>query len=399
MIARSFVVIWILAATTGFVVVVADEYPVVVAGHLNTKFCGRISIGDTNKLFAGLNDPLNCFPSPDAHVKNVTRGGSDRTDFNLSPCFDFTLDRTVNGWSDQDAALCGYVTSPVDDGKERAVWCYYDLLRKLFCAAFGETNERPETPLECRDEWKQYGYGYIFDAPNTTRNETIYLKGSSCDSREWENQDIMFEDMTDLNLEIYNEKFVEHLTCPLLQNYNVRVDDDRRTRVESKICQPDRMDCYYRDGSYPEEYHENLLIGARFEALFGVDSNGNDFIPMHAQRQQNDQVCISYRPNLFDPHSKCASFCMNVGEETNVPMGSTVMKIRISDANIEKEDAVQFTKVEVQVIIRDKNGNAMISNDDDISDDDDWFFFSVTMNRTPSFVMMMIVKCMCTVTQ
>jgi hypothetical protein len=185
--------------------------------------------------------------------------------------------------------------------------------------------------------------------------------------------------------EIYNEKFAERLTCPLLENQNVRVDDDRRTRVELKFCAPDQIDrgVEYCAWSYPEEYHENVLIGARFEALFGVgvDSNGNDidFLPFHAQRQQNDQVCISYQyQTRFRP--RCQSFCMNVGEETNVIFGdNAAIKFRISDANIEKEDAVQFTKVEVQVILRDKNGNAMISNDDeqndeeneDIYDDDD----------------------------
>ena len=65
-----------------------------------------------------------------------------------------------------------------------------------------------------------------------------------------------------------------------------------------------------------------FLIGTRLDALFGPycgDYRGS--VPcqaqLHAQRKENDQVCISFQSVIGETFG-CYCCCMNVGEEANI---------------------------------------------------------------------------------
>jgi len=353
--------------------------------HYNTSFCARIikpSQENGNSIACGgcylVNDPINCFSHPEEYIrKNQT----------WSSCFDMKLNQIVSAYSDEDAIECGVVTSPLD-GKERTIWCYFHLLndssqylKTNFCMALVDKGsaERPiSSEFDCNkmdDTWST-----VFDTLNSTFNELLYYKLGDCDTHDYgRSQDIMFDDMNNNELQVYNEELMnrlkspianKHLDCFSLFNKKASVNDTRLTKIETYLCS-NSDDCSNWCEGYPVESDYNnckqlKLVGSRL----GFDGMGWSY-----QRQEDDQVCITYAdyiPNKYQQYA-CYSFCMNVGEETKVPFLNEFQIVRVSDKN----DTV-FTTVEVDVTRLYDSKYSENSQDDDTygpdEDHDDYIF-------------------------
>jgi len=273
-----------------------------------------------------------------------------------SSCFEMKLDQTVSAYSDEDAIECGLLTSPLD-GKERTAWCYFHLLNDStqylennFCFALVEKGrtERP-TSSEYVCNKMDHTWSTVFDTLNSTFNELLYYKLGDCDDHGYGRyQEIMFDDMNNNELQVYNEQLLNRLKSPIadtqldcfsLFNKNASVNDTRLTKIDTHICPISDL-CSMNLCDDNSDYHickQLELVGSRL----GFDGMGWTY-----QRQEDDQVCITYTdsiPNKYQQYA-CYSFCLNVGEETKVPFLNEFQIVRVSDKN----DTV-FTTVEVDV--------------------------------------------------
>lgn len=343
------------------------------ATQYNTSFCARI-INPSQEKGNGIacggcyypDDPINCISHPEEYIrKNQT----------WSSCFEMKFNQTVSAYSDEDAIECGLVSSPFD-GKERTVWCYFHLLndntpylKNNFCMAIvekGSTERPPSSAYDCNnmdDTWST-----VFDTLNSTFNELLYYKLGECDTHDYgRSQNIMFDSMNNNELQVYNEELLNRLQLPLdrtnldcfsLFNKKASVNDTRFTKIETYVCS-NSDDCSNWCDGYPESDYFNCkqleLVGSRL----GFDGMGWSY-----QRQEDDQVCITYTdliPNKYQQYA-CYSFCLNVGEETKVSFLNEFQIIRVSD----KSDIV-FTTVEVDVTRQYDSKYSTYSN---LEDDD-----------------------------
>jgi len=345
--------------------------------HYNTSFCARIikpSQENGNSIACGgcylVNDPINCFSHPEEYIrKNQT----------WSSCFDMKLNQTVSAYSDEDAIECGVVTSPLD-GKERTIWCYFHLLndssqylKTNFCMALVDKGsaERPiSSEFDCNkmdDTWST-----VFDTLNSTFNELLYYKLGECDDHGYgRSQNIMFDDMNNNELQVYNEELLnrlqspiangKHLDCFSLFNKKASVNDTRLTMIETCLCS-NSDDCHQFPESAYYKCKQLELVGSRL---------GFDYVMGWSyQRQDDDQVCITYTdyiPNKYEQYA-CYSFCMNVGEKTKVPFLNEFQIVRVSDKN----DTVTTVEVDVTRQYDSKySENSHFEDDDMYGPDED----------------------------
>ena len=234
-------------------------------------------------------------------------------------------------------------------------------------------NRPPSSEYVCNkmdDTWS-----IVFDTLNSTFNELLYYKFGDCDDHGYGRyQEIMFDDMNNNELQVYNEELLNrlqspldgtHLDCFYLFNKKASVNDTRLTKIETYLCS-NSNDCSMKLCDDNPDYFKCKhleLVGSRL---------GFDYIGWSYQRQEDDQVCITYTdytPNKYQQYA-CYSFCMNVGEETKVFFGNEFQIVRVSDKN----DTV-FTTVEVYVTRRyDSKYDPNLEDDDMYGPDDDYLY-------------------------